>query len=486
MPDPRKFLSIIFLNFLLIASIFAEQRNALLIANSNYKNFRNLSTPIQEAHELKKTLEQLDFAVTILEDSSLEEMSVAIDRFGTTLKKQGGIGFFHYGGHAVQVNGKNYLIPADADIPNEKKVEFRAYCVDELMPEMCADTNIIILDSCRNNPLPSSSRSATRGLGLVTNRPKNSIIIYSAEPGNVATDGVFTPVLTKRLTEKKELLAILRDVRREVLKLTDNEQKPGEYSELETEVYLAGYDNKSLQPTVEDYIKLGNEAYDKQNYSEAFSYYQNATNITSPIAQQNLGYMYYYGCGVAQDFKKAFKWFEKSAKQGHFNAQFNLGNMYCRGEGINKSYEKAKYWFEKASEQGYCCAQFNLGCMYYNGDGVEKNYEKAFEFYQKAAEQDYAPAQCELGTLYYYGEGINQNFTKAKYWFEKAAEQGYCAAQYNLGTMYEYGHGVKQDIEKAKEFYEKAAKQDFDLAIKKLNELKIEKSEPNTPYILIY
>ncbi len=109
----------------LLSFAFSEPRNALLIANGNYKAFGSLATPIKEARELKETLEKLDFKVTILENGSLEKMQDAVDDFGNLLNKQGGIGFFHYGGHAVQVNGANYLIPVDADIPDEKRCKLK-------------------------------------------------------------------------------------------------------------------------------------------------------------------------------------------------------------------------------------------------------------------------------------------------------------------------------------------------------------------------
>ena len=236
----------VFVMILLCALAFSEPRNALLIANGNYKAFGSLATPVKEARDLKATLEKLNFKVTILENGTLEKMLDAVNDFGNLLNKQGGIGFFHYGGHAVQVNGANYLIPVDADIPDERRVRVRTMNVDEVMLNMVADTNIVVLDACRNNPLPSSSgRSATRGLVLANERPKNSIIIYSAQAGKVAQDGVFTPILTKKLLEQKELGTVLRDVRREVNQKTQGVQSPGEYNELMDSVYLAGFAQQS-------------------------------------------------------------------------------------------------------------------------------------------------------------------------------------------------------------------------------------------------
>lgn len=219
-----------------------ESRNALLIANGKYSHFSSLSEPIKEAENLRVALGQIGFSVKIVKNASLEEMNDALSDFEATLKKSGGTGFFHYGGHAVQVEGKNYLIPSTAEIPDERRVSTRALNVDEVMNSMSADTNIVILDSCRNNPLPAGSgRSASRGLVISSVRPKNSIIVYSAEAGCTAQDGVFTPVLTKEIMRKDvSLQAMLINVRKEVQRLTDGAQTPGEYSQMTDIVYLAG------------------------------------------------------------------------------------------------------------------------------------------------------------------------------------------------------------------------------------------------------
>ncbi len=101
---------------------FAESRNALLIANAAYTN-APLSTPIQEARGLKQSLVKLGFNVTLVENVDINAMEKAVGDFGSLIKNRGGIGFFHYGGHAVQIGGKNYLIPAKTDIETEAQIK---------------------------------------------------------------------------------------------------------------------------------------------------------------------------------------------------------------------------------------------------------------------------------------------------------------------------------------------------------------------------
>lgn len=502
--------------FSAFAQTKGEAKYALLIANSNYKTFGSLATPVKEAEDLKNTLEKLNFAVTIVEDASKENILDALYDFQQKVSKAGGVAFFHYGGHAVQVNGKNYIIPVDADIPDERRVSTRAVDLDEIMSSMQGDTNIVILDACRNNPLPASSgRSATRGLVLSEFKPKNSIIVYSAQPGKVAQDGVFTPILTKNLLEEKSFTDVLMDTRREVRKRTNNEQSPGEYNELDAPIYLAGFATvKTEQTVVENPVAsknpntvttnsvATNAAYtdqalvEEEKYASTFDEYMAYAQKNDPDAQYNLGYMYETGDGVDQDLLQAKKWYEKAAKQNQPDAQYALaalyyydngvikqnyaeakkwfekaayngddyamnllGYMYEQGHGTKQDYDEALRWYLKAADKNNVYAQRNLGLLYLNGNGVRQNYKLAKEWLEKSAKQNNSTAKACLAYLYIDGLGVRQNYTEAKKWLDSAVEQGDRLAQFYLGHLYENGYGVKQNIDEAIKWYKLAAEQ---------------------------
>ena len=222
-----------------------QAKTALLIANSDYATFGDLPNPVPEAREFAGALRSIGFDVTILENASREEMLEGLYAFERVVRELGGVALVHYGGHGVQVNGENYLIPANADIPDERRVVTRAVSVREVMSTLDAsdsDTNIVILDACRNNPLPeTSSRSASRGLGLVEFKPRNSLLVFAAQPGEVADDGLFTPSLAEHITTPgASITEVLQTVRRDVYARSEGEQLPGSYDELLTPVYLAG------------------------------------------------------------------------------------------------------------------------------------------------------------------------------------------------------------------------------------------------------
>ena len=167
----------------------AEPRIALVIGNSRYKQ-APLTNPVNDARAIAKALAQSGFAVTEKEDLSQKDMHIALRDFGDALK-QGGVGLFYFAGHGVQVKGRNYLIPVDADIEREDEVVYNSVDASQVLDKMESASNrlnIVILDACRNNPFARSVRSAATGLAQM-DAPVGTLIAFSTAPGSVASDG---------------------------------------------------------------------------------------------------------------------------------------------------------------------------------------------------------------------------------------------------------------------------------------------------------
>lgn len=248
----KKLFSIFVIAGLLSSAFSQEAKNALLIANGDYSEIKSLSQPVPEGEELKAALESIGFSVIFVKNANRDEMFDSLLEFRNKTKKAGGIAFFHYGGHAVQIDGKNYLIPVNSKIDDEEQIRYRCVELDEVMDSMTGESNVVVLDSCRNDPFPNGKHRGgdTRGLAAVSRKPKNSIIVYSAEAGETAQDGVYTPALTKRITEKgKSIEEVLKEVRNDVLRATAGQQLPGEYRQLVSDVYLAGRSSSLVKQT---------------------------------------------------------------------------------------------------------------------------------------------------------------------------------------------------------------------------------------------
>ncbi len=196
-----------------------------------------------------------------------------------------------------------------------------------------------------------------------------------------------------------------------------------------------------------------------QDDAEAVKWYCKSAEQGDADAQYNLGYVYQYGKGVVLDYAVAVNWYRKAAEQGDADAQNNLGWMYEEGKGIAQDDAEAVKWRRKSAEQGNASAQHYLGYMYLTGKGVAQDDAEAVKWHSKSAEQGYASAQFNLGVMYENGNGIAQNHTEAAKWYRKSAEQGYASAQFNLGVMYENGNGIDQNNTEAVKWYRTSAEQ---------------------------
>lgn len=237
---------IIFICLLYYSSVYAERgiiiypkkktsewRHALVVGNAQYKVGR-LRNPVNDAKDMATALSQLGFKVQLFLNSNQVSMEEGITQFGEYLRKYGGIGLFFFAGHGMQIKGRNYLIPIDANIKREGNVKYSAIDAGTVLSEMESAenlVNIVILDACRNNPFARSWRGNNRGLAQM-DAPSGSLIIYSTAPGSVAADGngnngIFTKHLLANINSPGvDVELLLRNVRIGVSEETNGEQIP--------------------------------------------------------------------------------------------------------------------------------------------------------------------------------------------------------------------------------------------------------------------
>jgi peptidoglycan hydrolase-like protein with peptidoglycan-binding domain len=138
------------------------------------------------------------------------------------------------------VEGENYLLPVDAEL--ERSIQLRSQAISletilEDLSEARLESKVVILDCCRDNPLKRSwmnTRSVGRGLApiLDVNMPEASLVVYSADPGQVALDGndgnsPFTKALANRLRQPgQNLLQAFLKTSDDVVDQTGGRQEP--------------------------------------------------------------------------------------------------------------------------------------------------------------------------------------------------------------------------------------------------------------------
>lgn len=213
----------------------SQRRIALVIGNASYAS-SPLANPANDANAMSQVLTGQGFTVYLALNVDLKQMDQAVRLFGGELAKGSGVGLFYFAGHGVQVGGDNYLLPIGHNINAENDVKYQAVNVATVLDQMGQASNglnIVVLDACRDNPLPKSwSRSSTRGLSRINNSPQGTFIAFATEPGNVAQDGgdgngLFTKHLISAMkTPGRELELVFKDVLRGVKSESQGKQVP--------------------------------------------------------------------------------------------------------------------------------------------------------------------------------------------------------------------------------------------------------------------
>jgi uncharacterized protein YgiM (DUF1202 family) len=185
-----------------------ERRVALIIGNDAYKGLKRLDNGVNDARAMERELKSIGFETLLKVNANRKEMHGAISEFGNKLAA-GSVGLFYYAGHGIQSGDKNFLVPVDAVLESEDDLVVDAIDVGRVMHAMEAarnKLNIVVLDACRDNPLPKGGRSGSRGLAVVQ-APTGTFVAYATGPGKIAQDGdrggngVYTGELVKALRE---------------------------------------------------------------------------------------------------------------------------------------------------------------------------------------------------------------------------------------------------------------------------------------------
>jgi uncharacterized caspase-like protein len=233
-----------------VAPASAERRVALVIGNSQYKNTNlSLTNPKNDAEDVAKVLRGLDFEVIQATDAGKRELEMSLQKFARAATDADSALFF-YAGHAMQYQGRNYLMPIDAELEDEISVRYQMVAIDDVRTALdrANGVKIMILDACRNNPianrLTGASRSiATRGLARI-DKTQGMVVAYATAADDVAMDGSgrnspFTTALLKRLQEPGlEIEMMFRRIAMDVNSHTGGKQRPETYISLLSEYYL--------------------------------------------------------------------------------------------------------------------------------------------------------------------------------------------------------------------------------------------------------
>jgi len=533
----------LFVFAMLVPGVAAAQGDqpklALVIANSDYNldgdnltpenvsgllgyvtdlpNARNDGVGVRDA------LERLGFRVNLVQDANRARTMQELQRFAgiAARARSDAIVVIYYSGHALQMNGANFLIPAGAQLPANPNLGALSVAEQErlvggqtialqtiyrlLRNPAGNGANLIFLDACRNNPWDGRLRGTARSAGSrgIADEPvdlRATLVAYSTAPGRLAADGEALPGANSPYTA-----SVLRQLARGDLPLremldalADDERlraagqipwttgtalpriclgrcrqaiaaAPGAMEDMPVSIRPARIGNESTAAAALAEISAQEWATSTANEVvpqllrraplPAFIALANTGNLR---AQWVVGQAYLDGVDVERDLREARRWLRPAADRGEPRAQTSLGLIYS----LQGNPSAAEDWYRRAADQGIAMAQHNLANLYQ----VWRDYDRAMRWYRRAADQGFMPAQVGIGFLYESGWGIQQNFRQAWRWYDLAAQRGDAVAQFRIGILHRLGRGVPVDPAAAIRWHRLAADQGLAAAQAELGE----------------
>ena len=219
-----------------------EKRIALVVGVASYSNAPPLLNPTKDAQAIADALRKLGFEVDLKLDLDNRALSSALRGFGVRAA-DADVALVYFAGHGVQVDGTNYLIPADAKLERVRDLLYEAVPL-QLFPGEISQAHklgIMLLDACRDNPFvdrlaESMGAARTNRIGLGLNRiddtPSGTMVAMATRANVVAEDGTgeHSPYAEALLTELQvpglELGLFFRRVRDQVMETTQGRQEP--------------------------------------------------------------------------------------------------------------------------------------------------------------------------------------------------------------------------------------------------------------------
>ena len=181
---------------------------ALVIGNSAYTATSPLRNPGNDAREMEKMFQELGFdEVRVLLDADQAQMIGALNAFAD-LAYDSDVAVVFYSGHGMELGGENHLIPIHARLLDDLRGKDESVSLDRARRAAggARRLSMVIVDACRNNVFPTTSKNGPRGLAPISaaDRRSGEVVVYSTAPGRIALDGTgnlspFTKALAQSL-----------------------------------------------------------------------------------------------------------------------------------------------------------------------------------------------------------------------------------------------------------------------------------------------
>lgn len=238
-----------------------QRRFAFVIGNGGYQNVPRLPNALNDASATAAVLREASFEVVQATDATLGGMRESLAGFIGKVERagSGATALVYYAGHAIQLDGANYLLPVDIRPESSANIAGQSLSLSDILKRLDATgavAKIAILDACRDNPF--AARDFARGLALqmvdgATEAPRSeaglaridsrsgTFVAFATSPGATAADGAganspFTEAFLRLAREPGvPVEQLFRRIRLAVHDATNGTQIPWDTSSLITD-----------------------------------------------------------------------------------------------------------------------------------------------------------------------------------------------------------------------------------------------------------
>lgn len=381
----------------------------LLIGNGTYSHNAVLRNPERDTSLLASAFQARGAQVQALANLSASQLDSAVRSFLQQRSNRPEALWLGYSGHAVQINGRNYLQGVDSDFSTAQRVRERGVDLDLLLgliDRARPPAAVLSIDACRNNPFEPER---TRGLsiGLAAQEPRGLCVSFSTAPYTKALDGEdgqnspYALALAKALSgqQAKSLDLVLRETADSVFRATRQRQIPEYRSALRSEWWFGP---RGVQLRDAQGASIGNSGGASREVSyrpdepAAQNAYKNAYSQASvsqwiqldqqlQMAQRRLG------APQAQELLR-----QTTGGRGREEDRLLAAMVLQDGhQSIAAAPVKARQLLLPLANQGHVLAQTLLGESFYS----QRDYAQAYKWLDLAARSGLPRATMDRGQL---------------------------------------------------------------------------------------
>ena len=251
----------------------AERRYAIVVGNGAYEHVGGLANAVADARLVSDFLRGQGYVVLDRYNLNKRGFEGLLREALTSIPTDAEV-VFYFAGHGLQIGRRNFIVPVDAALKDSNDVAYETVTLDSVVSILSARSRaqIVILDSCRDNPFANLSATTEIDGQLYEGRdgfspmtaPVNTLLVYSTSPGAVALDGeqsnspftsAFVEVALARRDEPAS--SVLEEVRRQVYTVTGGRQVPWESSTLVEPIFFGGDAARAAGAAIEAGVQQG-------------------------------------------------------------------------------------------------------------------------------------------------------------------------------------------------------------------------------------